>query len=334
MAGADAPVRDGDSASAAPVPGRPTVAVVVPSYNHAAYVEGTLRSIFAQTYPPSRLLVIDDGSRDDSARVIARVLEEAPFPAELVVRPNRGLCATLNEGLARTTSDLFAYLGSDDLWHPDRLRLGVQALRDEPGAVAAYSDCYVIDDDGRITGNSGEWGAYRGGWIFQAMMQLQSIPMSPTMLYSRAAIEAVRWNEQRRLEDYETNLGVAALGPIAYVPQALGYWRQHGSNTSDNLDMMLAEAIEAQRSVAQRAGVSAADVERYRRALEFRYASYFLARGKRARALALGMRNLRYAASREEVARFLVRLATPSRLLRLREASLARRAFRRYGATE
>src|SRR5579883_817500 len=99
-------------------PDAPRVAVVVPSYNHAPYLERCLRSIFAQTFPPAELVVIDDGSRDDSPAVAARVLADCPFPAELIVRPNRGLCATLNEGLARTRGELFAYLGSDDYWHP------------------------------------------------------------------------------------------------------------------------------------------------------------------------------------------------------------------------
>src|SRR5436309_3291239 len=94
--------------------GRPDVAgvsVVVPSYNHAPFVEAALRSVFNQTHAPARLLVIDDGSRDGSPRVIERVLnDECPFPCELIARENRGLCATLNEGLAKTRGAYFAYL--------------------------------------------------------------------------------------------------------------------------------------------------------------------------------------------------------------------------------
>src|SRR5215213_11385990 len=88
------------------------VAVVVPSYNHAPFVAATLRSVMAQTLAPARLLVIDDGSRDGSPRIIEDVLKDCPFPCELVARANRGLCATLNEGLAKTGGAYFAYLGS------------------------------------------------------------------------------------------------------------------------------------------------------------------------------------------------------------------------------
>jgi glycosyltransferase involved in cell wall biosynthesis len=65
------------------------VAVVVPSYNHAPFVAAALRSVLAQTHAPARLLVIDDGSRDGSPRVIEDVLKDCPFPCELIARENR-----------------------------------------------------------------------------------------------------------------------------------------------------------------------------------------------------------------------------------------------------
>jgi len=133
------------------------VSVLVPSYNHARFVGETLRSIFRQTLAPRELLVIDDGSADDSARVAGRALEECAFPCELIARGNRGLCATLNEGLARTRGRYFAYLGSDDLWLPGLLAARVRARTDVPlgvgvgvstraqaAEVAAYADAVIV----------------------------------------------------------------------------------------------------------------------------------------------------------------------------------------------
>src|SRR5215211_557563 len=108
------------------------VAVVVPSYNHAPFVAAALRSVLAQTHAPARLLVIDDGSRDGSPRVIGDVLKDCPFPCELIARENRGLCATLNEGLAKTSGRHFAYLGSDDIWLPGLLEARVALLAQRP----------------------------------------------------------------------------------------------------------------------------------------------------------------------------------------------------------
>src|SRR4051794_35042788 len=125
----DAAARDSSGVASA------RVAVVVPSYNHAPFVAATLRSVFKQTRAPSRLLVIDDGSRDGSARVIEKTLNECPFPCDLIARENRGLCATLNEGLSKTGGEYFAYLGSDDLWLSDFLSARVAALEDRARAV-------------------------------------------------------------------------------------------------------------------------------------------------------------------------------------------------------
>ena len=107
----------------------------MPSYNHAPFVAAALRSVFAQTLAPARLLVIDDGSRDGSPGIIEDALKDCPFPCELIARGNRGLCATLNEGLAKTDGAFFAYLGSDDLWLPGFLEARVRALEERPRAL-------------------------------------------------------------------------------------------------------------------------------------------------------------------------------------------------------
>src|SRR3712207_6667375 len=124
------------------------VAVVVPSYNHAPFVAAALRSVFAQTRAPARLLVIDDGSRDGPPRVIGEALKDCPFPCELIARGNRGLCATLNEGLAKTEGEYFAYLGSDDLWLPGFLEARAAQLEQRPSAVLAYGHAYLVDEGG------------------------------------------------------------------------------------------------------------------------------------------------------------------------------------------
>src|SRR5918992_1125117 len=125
--------------------GTPKVSVVVPSFNHAPFIQTTLRSIFNQTLAPAQLLVIDDGSSDGSADIIEQTLQDCPFPSQLMARSNRGLCATLNEGLARTSGDYFAYLSSDDVWLPDFVEARVSLLEARPQAVLGYGHCFLID---------------------------------------------------------------------------------------------------------------------------------------------------------------------------------------------
>ena len=109
-----------------------SVFVAVPSYNHAPFVEECLTSIFRQTLPPAKLLVIDDGSRDGSAEVIEKVLADAPFAAEFIARENRGLAATLNEAIMTVTGRPFQGAGRLPLRRMSSLRENTRSRAASP----------------------------------------------------------------------------------------------------------------------------------------------------------------------------------------------------------
>jgi len=139
---------------APPVRTTPRVSVVVPSCNHVKFIERCLKSIFRQTLPSFELLVIDDGSQDESVALIDRILKDCPFPCEFIARRNLGLCKTLNEGFAKTSGDYFCYLGSDDVWFPAFLASRVALLEAKPNAPLAYGPVFVIDEKDRITNST------------------------------------------------------------------------------------------------------------------------------------------------------------------------------------
>lgn len=292
-----------------------SISVVVPSYNHARYVARTLRSVFAQTHAPAQLLVIDDGSRDESARVIERALAACPFPCEFVARENRGLAATLNEGLARVApSRYFAYLGSDDVWLPDFLRARVALLERRPRATLAYGHCHYIDAEDRATDCTTDWATYADGDARQ-MLWRGTGPHSPTVAYRRDALARYGWNEGARLEDYELYLLLAADGEFAFDPRALSAWRVHGENASRDLDFMMREWLAAQRRVAPRVGLSDSELARAQAALTWSCAENFARRGEKAKALGLLYHSWRGAHSASAAAKMLLRLAAPHALV-------------------
>src|ERR1051325_10736348 len=131
---------------------KPEVFAFVPSYNHAPFIEKCLTSIIKQTLPPKKLLVIDDGSRDDSPHIIERILKNCPFDSELIVRENRGLCATLNQGFALSEGKYFAYIGSDDFWLPAFFEERVKMMEKRDEAVLGFGHAYLIDEKGKIFG--------------------------------------------------------------------------------------------------------------------------------------------------------------------------------------
>lgn len=326
-------VEDTHADTGAATNGTGGVSVVVPSYNHARFVGDCLRSIMRQTRAPSELIVIDDGSTDGSPQIIERVLHDCAFPCELVVRNNRGLCATLNEGLERTRGSYFAYLGSDDVWLKGFLGARVAVLESRPRAVLAYGHAYLIDEQNRIVDCTCDWARYADGDA-RAMLLQTTAPMSPTVLYRRATLARHGWNEAARLEDYDLYLRLSVEGEFAFDSRVLAAWRQHGHNTSWNQSMMLDEQLAAQRRVAATLGISGGELERLQTTVRFNRAEDFLRTGQKSEALALMRRNLAGATSARTVAKMLARLVLPYRLMERRRKLLQRRAGERYGSIQ
>jgi len=302
------------------------ISVVVPSYNHARFIERCLRSIFKQTRQPDELLIIDDGSSDDSVAVIERVLKDCPFPAEFVVHPNKGLCATLNEGLQRTNGDYFAYLGSDDLWLPEFLMSREQLLEANPKAVLGCGHGYLIDEHDRIYDCSTEWRNFERltsdarPWLY-----VGAAHVNPTTFYRRSALETRQWNENSKLEDYELYLNLAETGPFAFDPSVLAGWRKHSSNTSRDLKFMLNECLNAQDRTADTYGWSEGRLNSVKSKTCFFYAASFEENGYKAAALRLYLTNLQGAPSVKLLAKLLLRLCIPSRIVQFRRRALKKR---------
>ncbi|HJQ34525.1 MAG TPA: glycosyltransferase [Pyrinomonadaceae bacterium] len=306
------------------------VSVVVPSYNHAPFVEAALRSVFAQTRSPARLLVIDDGSRDGSPRVIERVLADCPFPCELVARENRGLCATLNEGLSKTDGEYFAYLGSDDFWLPGFVEARVSALEARAAAVLAYGHALLVGERGEVLDCTLDWARYADGDARRMLLEETYAPMSPTVVYRRSSVERHGWNERARLEDYELYLRLAADGEFAFDPRVLSAWRRHGSNTSRDFVWMIEARLEAQRNAAAYLRLDDEQLARYQRGLNFAGAEDLLRLGDKRAALHFLRRGLTGTPSATALARVALRLLTPYSFVERRRRRRQSDAARRY----
>jgi glycosyltransferase involved in cell wall biosynthesis len=106
----------------------PRISVVIPTYNAAAVVVEAVESALVQTLPPAEVIVVDDGSTDDTPERLARF---GP-PVRVIRQPNGGVSAARNRGLAEAAGDLIAFLDADDVWHPDKLRRQAEAFARRP----------------------------------------------------------------------------------------------------------------------------------------------------------------------------------------------------------
>ena len=124
---------------------KPSITVVIPLYNKEHEIEGTLRSVLAQTPLPDEILVVDDGSTDRSAEVVRGV---ASPRVRLITQPNAGVSAARNRGIAEARGEYIALLDADDQWEPGFLAEIVAMIDEFPGCGLYCTGFRVVGDDG------------------------------------------------------------------------------------------------------------------------------------------------------------------------------------------
>ncbi|HEX7090796.1 MAG TPA: glycosyltransferase family A protein [Longimicrobiales bacterium] len=122
----------------------PAVSVIIPTYNRAAYLEAAVRSVLAQTHRPAEVIIVDDGSVDDTAAICMSL----PEPVRYVRQENAGVSAARNRGLREAKGEYVALLDSDDVWHATKLETQLAALQKFPTAGWCTCACDVIDEHG------------------------------------------------------------------------------------------------------------------------------------------------------------------------------------------
>ncbi|WP_210438904.1 glycosyltransferase family 2 protein [Nocardioides xinjiangensis] len=207
------------------------VTVIVVSYNHRDYVAEALDSIAAQTFPPRRIVVVDDASTDDSTEVIDRWIEgHAHLDVHTMFhRSNTGLCTSLNEALADVDTPLYTYLSADDRMLPHRLQAQLDRWeqRDSP-SCAVYSNALRIDEHGQPLapdyGTLNDWERVTSfeGRLHTELLKHNWIPAASVLLDTRAVRRVGAYNDEWFYEDHDLWLRLAATGDdILCVDQPL-----------------------------------------------------------------------------------------------------------------
>lgn len=144
------PWTEGDPPStAAPHPESsdlPWITIITPSYNQAAYLEETLRSVLLQGYPNLEYIVVDGGSTDGSVDIVRKY---SPWLTSWVSEPDDGQSDAINKGFARATGDILAWLNSDDTFEPGTLRRAAELLRNSTDPAWMIGAARIVDADGR-----------------------------------------------------------------------------------------------------------------------------------------------------------------------------------------
>lgn len=224
----------------------PLVSVVIASYNHAAYIEDCIQSVLAQTYPHMELLVVDDGSTDDSVERIRRMQAEHGF--DFQVQQNQGLTSTLNSAIARAKGELIVPFGSDDVMLPERLAKQVAYLADKPEVGICAGNIELIDAEGKLFPAA----CQRRDVPFRRMdfddVFMERKPYAPatTLMIRKEALDKVGgFDPEIRLEDLAIELKITRAGYyIDCLGEVLACHRKHKSNSSKNHRFMIDSILQ------------------------------------------------------------------------------------------
>jgi glycosyltransferase involved in cell wall biosynthesis len=242
----------------------PQVSVIMPAYNAGRHVAESIRSVTCQTFGGWELIVVDDGSTDDTAEIV-RALASEDERIRYVRRENGGQAAARNSGIRHARGALLAFLDADDLWLPEKLERQRRAL-EETGADLIYCDGYVFSDDGspeRADGFAVVPGLKDGATMFQLLYEYNRVATLSVLTRREAVERAGLFDEDRRIqncEDYDLWLRMALAEASFYgMTEKLMRYRRHPASTTHRESRLLTPMLEvvkkhagAARGAAQR----------------------------------------------------------------------------------
>lgn len=226
----------------------PLVSVIIPLHNGSRYLRAALESVFAQTYRPFEMIVVDDGSVDDSG-VIAQRFDDVRY----IYQANQGVAAARNKGIEAARGEFLAFLDQDDLWTPEKLKLQMGQLLSDPdlGYTLTHQQFFL------------EPGETLPAWFRKELFsEVHTGWVLGTLVIRRTAFEKVG--------NFATGYSAASDGdwffrakaagiPMAVVPELLLLKRIHGGNESARAKEILSElrkvvksSLDRQRSGANR----------------------------------------------------------------------------------
>ena len=222
-----------------------TIDVVIPAYNAEKYISATIASVMSQTLSPSKIIIINDGSKDSTEKLVLDAKETGNIPIVYKYQKNKGLSAARNAGLALCDSEFVAFVDADDTWSPEKLEQQIavySANGSNVGLVYCRHDTLHSDGttntaipalavDPSIRGN-----------CFESLLQGNKVLSSASGALIRRAVFDTVGNFDESLpsaEDWDMWLRISEVYEIAYADMVLCHIRKHGSSLTSNEEASL-----------------------------------------------------------------------------------------------
>jgi glycosyltransferase involved in cell wall biosynthesis len=215
-----------------------TVSAVIPTYNGTRFLVAAVKSVIAQTYKISEIIVVDDGSKEDIKSILA------PFSPRVsyVYQENAGPAAARNKGVSIAKGDLIAFLDDDDLWNSNKTEEQINCISKYPKSALVYSYPQLIDEQGNIIPNELP-SNFPSGFVYKEFLKMNRIITPSTTLIKREVFNTVGFFDENREymcgEDYDLWLRITKKYEVSFCPGAIVSYRMRNSGISKNLDNAL-----------------------------------------------------------------------------------------------
>lgn len=233
----------------------PLVSIVIPCYNHAQFVQETIQSVIDQDYEKIELIIIDDGSKDNSVEVIKEMIpacEKRFYRCEFQYRSNKGLCATLNEALGWCEGEFFSPIASDDILEYHKISYLVDKAFQDPDVVACYGAVKCLGDKSEFV-----IGDKERGYTFSDVLLNGDLPPAPGAVFrSESLLEVGGFSPDAVLEDLDILLKLLDLDNrvVKSYPLIVARYRRHINSTTNDIYKMHQGRLQALSKYKHRPG--------------------------------------------------------------------------------
>jgi len=213
----------------------PKVTVIIPTYNCARYLPEAIDSVLNQTYKDFEIIVVDDGSKDNTQEIVSQYIEKYPNKIIYFYQNNQGPAEARNKGIKEAKGQYLAFLDSDDTWFPEKLVKQIRILNDNPGIDLVYASGLTIDINGNILGKKPEV-PVRNVYDF---LRDGRIPNMTVVIRKKCLEEVGLFDPTLKVgEDTDLWIRICSKFNCYYIDDPLAFFKKHDFNISTNLENM------------------------------------------------------------------------------------------------
>ena len=249
------------------------VSIIIPAYNYARYIGEAVNSALAQSYPDCEVIVVNDGSTDDTKKILELYYDGIT----VVEQENKGLPAARNAGVRASNGDYICFLDADDMLLPEKIKEEVYWLERDEDLEWVYCDAFLTDEKGVKLKKYSEmftsqyWEAKRG-IVFKTFLKGNFVPVNSPLITRECVVENPFDEDLKSYEDFDFWLRVSRRYKTMYIDKPLCCVRKHGGGMQKDSLNLYWNGIRVVKRLIDRAGLNKEELKMAKELL----ASFFL----------------------------------------------------------